>query len=162
MKSPQGTPWVVTLSHTEIDGDKTALVLEVVRESTGIGHDFIYLLARRAAQGICQGIGEELQVPIGVEPVSHEKVARRPESSRSQAFFNGARSVSRKRAREENEEKRAQNEKNCSLEKQGNASTSQLRFSPPKFGTHSQTKDGDPMQSMLGKMGWRWMNWRPG
>ena len=162
MKPPQGTPWVVTLSHMEIDADKIALMLEIVREQTSIDHDILYLLARRAAQGICQSMGEELQMPLVVEVISHEEIASRAESSRPRALFHGARSVNRKSVREEDGEKRAQSEKHCSLEEQGSASTSQLRLSPPSFGTRSQKKDGEPMQSMLGKVGWRWANWSPG
>lgn len=162
MKSPQGTPWAVTLCHTEIDGDKTALMLEVVRESTSIGHDVLYLLATRVAQRMCQNLAEKSQAQPVIESSSHEEVANRAESSKLQASCNVAGSVSIESIREADEAKRAQNEKHCSLEEQESASTSQLRLSAPRLDARSQTKDGKPMQSMFGKMGWRWVNWRPG
>ena len=45
MKTPQGTPWEITFIPSELDGDKTALMLEVDKGSFAFGRDLLYLFA---------------------------------------------------------------------------------------------------------------------
>ncbi|KAL9129745.1 MAG: hypothetical protein Q9175_007208 [Cornicularia normoerica] len=163
MRTPQGTPWVVTLSQLENSGDKMALMIELVKEPLAIGHNVLYLFAKRTVQGINPNLGNKRQVPLMIENAGHEEeVATRAEGSRVQAPFDRAKSVSEESIREESEKgKRAPNQRHKSLEEQEGASTSQLPPLSPKIGASSQREDMKSMQSMFGKMDWIWVDWRP-